>query len=112
LNEPKPLCGLRKHAIADADLSRLVHRGISRDIPVSVFVRAGTASRPVDKRRTANSTSRWHSLMHGQGLALEGHSILEALAKRVVRFDVGEGTPFLNNLIHGLESLPVQAVRP
>lgn len=48
----------------------------------------------------------------GQGLArLEGHSILEALAKRVERFDVGAGTPFLNNLVHGLDSLPVTVTR-
>ena len=47
----------------------------------------------------------------GQGLAkLEGQSILEALAKRVERFDVGTSTPFLNNLVHGLDSLPVTVV--
>jgi cytochrome P450 len=44
----------------------------------------------------------------GQGVArLEGHNILEALADRVTRFEVGEGVPALNNLIHGLDSLPV-----
>lgn len=44
----------------------------------------------------------------GQGLArLEGHAILAALARRVERFEVGEATPFLNNLVHGLNSLPV-----
>lgn len=44
----------------------------------------------------------------GQGLArLEGHSILTALARRVERFDIHTSTPFINNLVHGLESLPV-----
>ena len=48
----------------------------------------------------------------GQGLArVEGHSILAALARRVERFEVGEGTPFINNLVHGLDSLPVVCVR-
>jgi cytochrome P450 len=45
----------------------------------------------------------------GQGLArLEGHSILAALAKRVERLDTGEATPFVNNTVHGLDSLPVR----
>jgi len=44
----------------------------------------------------------------GQGLArLEGQAILSALARRVKRFEVGEGRPFLNNVVHGLDSLPV-----
>lgn len=44
----------------------------------------------------------------GQGLArLEAHSILTALARRVERFEAGDGTPFINNLVHGLDSLPV-----
>jgi cytochrome P450 len=44
----------------------------------------------------------------GQGLArMEGHAVLAALARRVERFEVGHATPFLNNLVHGLDSLPV-----
>ena len=44
----------------------------------------------------------------GQGLArLEGHAILTALARRVERFEVSEATPFINNLVHGLDTLPV-----
>ena len=48
----------------------------------------------------------------GQGLArLEGHAILSALARRVERFQAGEGTLVVNNLVHGLDTLPV-TVRP
>src|SRR4051794_35524371 len=44
----------------------------------------------------------------GQGLArLEAHSILSALAKRVERIEAGPSTPFMNNTVHGLDSLPV-----
>jgi cytochrome P450 len=44
----------------------------------------------------------------GQGLArLEGHAILTALARRVDRFEVSEAKPFINNLVHGLDTLPV-----
>lgn len=44
----------------------------------------------------------------GQGLArLEGHAILTALARRVERFEVNEAKPFINNLVHGLDTLPV-----
>ncbi|WP_433368014.1 cytochrome P450 [Streptosporangium sp. CA-115845] len=44
----------------------------------------------------------------GQGLArLEGHSILAALARRVERFEVGEPVRRLNQLIRGLDALPV-----
>ena len=44
----------------------------------------------------------------GQGLArLEGHAILSALARRVDRFETGDATPFINNLVHGLDTLPV-----
>ncbi len=43
----------------------------------------------------------------GQGLArLEGHAIISALARRVSQIETGEATPFINNLVHGLESLP------
>jgi hypothetical protein len=38
---------------------------------------------------------------------LEGHAILTVLAPRVKRFDVGEAQPFINNLVHGLDTLPV-----
>ena len=48
----------------------------------------------------------------GQGLArLEGHAILDALARRVERFDTGPETLFINNLVHGLDSLPVTVTR-
>ncbi len=48
----------------------------------------------------------------GQGLArLEGHSVLAALARRVERFVVGESTPFRNNMVHGLDTLPVTITR-
>ncbi|WP_270037722.1 cytochrome P450 [Solirubrobacter ginsenosidimutans] len=48
----------------------------------------------------------------GQGLArAEGHAILAALARRVERFEAGDGTPFLNNLVHGLDSLDVRVTR-
>jgi cytochrome P450 len=48
----------------------------------------------------------------GQGLArAEGHAMLAALARRVERFHAGDGTPFLNNLVHGLDSLPVTVAR-
>ncbi|MGA9859290.1 MAG: cytochrome P450 [Solirubrobacteraceae bacterium] len=44
----------------------------------------------------------------GQGLArLEGHAILTALSHRVDRLETGNPIPFLNNLVHGLASLPV-----
>lgn len=44
----------------------------------------------------------------GQALArLEAHSILKALAKRVARFEVGAPVRRLNNVIRGLEHLPV-----
>ncbi|TDB85007.1 cytochrome P450 [Actinomadura sp. KC216] len=43
----------------------------------------------------------------GQGLArLEGHSILEALADRVTRFEVGTPQRRINQLIRGLSALP------
>ncbi|RKS68258.1 cytochrome P450 [Actinomadura pelletieri DSM 43383] len=43
----------------------------------------------------------------GQGLArLEGHSILEALADRVARFEVGTPQRRINQLIRGLSALP------
>ncbi|GAA3827384.1 MULTISPECIES: cytochrome P450 [Amycolatopsis] len=44
----------------------------------------------------------------GQALAkIEAHAILRALAARVRRIHVGEATRHLNNVIRGLESLPV-----
>ena len=44
----------------------------------------------------------------GQGLArLEGHAVLTALAARVARFDIGETTPVMNNVIRALDTLPV-----
>ena len=44
----------------------------------------------------------------GQGLArLEGHAVLSALASRVARFDIGETSPLMNNVIRALETLPV-----
>jgi cytochrome P450 len=47
----------------------------------------------------------------GQGLArMEGHAILAAFARRVERFEAGESTPFLNNSVHGLDSLQVTCV--
>jgi cytochrome P450 len=43
----------------------------------------------------------------GQGLArMEGQAILSALAKRVVRFEIGEPKRRLNNVIRGLGALP------
>lgn len=48
----------------------------------------------------------------GQGLArLEGHSVLAALARRVECFEIGKSTPFRNNMVHGLETLPVTITR-
>jgi cytochrome P450 len=44
----------------------------------------------------------------GQGLArLEGHAILTALARRVEHFETEDAIPFINNLVHGLDTLPV-----
>jgi cytochrome P450 len=44
----------------------------------------------------------------GQGLArLEAHSVLRALAGRVDTITAGPSRPFLNNLVHGLDTLPV-----
>jgi cytochrome P450 len=44
----------------------------------------------------------------GQGLArAEGYAVLGALLRRVRRFEVGAAVPHLNNLIRGLDSLPV-----
>lgn len=44
----------------------------------------------------------------GQALAkIEGHSLLRALASRVARIETGEPTRHLNNVIRGLERLPV-----
>jgi cytochrome P450 len=44
----------------------------------------------------------------GQGLArLEGHAMLAALARQIERFETGDPVPFINNLVHGLDSLPV-----
>lgn len=44
----------------------------------------------------------------GQGLArLEAHSILSSLARRVERFDTGTPVRRINQLIRGLDSLPV-----
>ena len=44
----------------------------------------------------------------GQGLArLEGHAVLSALASRVARFEIGDTTPVMNNVIRALETLPV-----
>lgn len=44
----------------------------------------------------------------GQGLArLEGHAVLDALASRVERFEVGRAEPVMNNVIRALKSLPV-----
>ncbi|MFL5847041.1 MAG: cytochrome P450 [Solirubrobacteraceae bacterium] len=64
-----------------------------------------------DNRRQAAFGYGVHSCV-GQGLArIEGHSILTALASRVERFEVGEGVPFLNNLVHGFDSLPVTCQR-
>jgi cytochrome P450 len=45
----------------------------------------------------------------GQGLArAEGYAVLGALLRRVRRFEVGTAVPHLNNLIRGLDSLPVR----
>ncbi|MEZ0053809.1 cytochrome P450 [Mycobacterium sp. MAA66] len=44
----------------------------------------------------------------GQALAkLEAHAVLRALTKRVRRFEIGEPRRHLNNVIRGLEALPV-----
>ena len=49
----------------------------------------------------------------GQGLArLEGHAMLAALARRVERFEIDGSAPFINNLVHGLDSLPVTITAP
>jgi cytochrome P450 len=45
----------------------------------------------------------------GQGLArAEGYAVLGALLRRVRRLEVGAAVPHLNNLIRGLDSLPVR----
>jgi cytochrome P450 len=45
----------------------------------------------------------------GQGLArMEAHAIISALADRVERFHAGEPVRHLNNVLRGLESLPVE----
>jgi len=47
----------------------------------------------------------------GQALArIEGRAVLEALVERVESFEVGEPVWHLNNVIRGLESLPVRVV--
>lgn len=44
----------------------------------------------------------------GQGLArLEGHAVLSALASRVARFNIGDTTTLMNNVIRALDTLPV-----
>jgi cytochrome P450 len=44
----------------------------------------------------------------GQGLAkLEAHAVIGALARRVRRYTVGEGTRRISNSIRGLAALPV-----
>lgn len=48
----------------------------------------------------------------GQGLArLEGHCVLQSLARRVARFEVGQPTRRLNNRVRGLDSLPTRVTR-
>ncbi|MEV6122700.1 cytochrome P450 [Streptomyces sp. NPDC052077] len=63
-----------------------------------------------DVRRDAAEHVAFGYGMHGcagQGLArLEGHSILEALADRVVRFETGTPQRRINQLIRGLSALP------
>ncbi|WP_329013968.1 cytochrome P450 [Streptomyces sp. NBC_00690] len=63
-----------------------------------------------DVRRNAAEHVAFGYGMHGcagQGLArLEGHSILEALADRVARFEVGTPQRRINQLIRGLSALP------
>ncbi|SHK74014.1 Cytochrome P450 [Pseudonocardia thermophila] len=45
----------------------------------------------------------------GQALArIEGHAILRALSERIRRFHTGEPKRHLNNVVRGLESLPVE----
>ena len=51
------------------------------------------------------------TLVSARVARLEGHAILSALARRVERFQAGEGTLVVNNLVHGLDTLPV-TVRP
>lgn len=47
----------------------------------------------------------------GQGLAkLEAHAVIGALARRVRRYTVGEGTRRINNSIRSLATLPVTSV--
>jgi cytochrome P450 len=49
----------------------------------------------------------------GQGLArLEAHAVIDALARRVRRFTVGEPERSINNMTHSLNKLPVQEVEP
>ena len=49
----------------------------------------------------------------GQGLArLEAHAVLDALVRRVARFEVGEGTRKINNATRAYDSLPVLSVVP
>lgn len=47
----------------------------------------------------------------GQGLArLEGHSILQSLARRVRRFEIGKPRRRLNNRVRGLDGLPTRVI--
>jgi cytochrome P450 len=47
----------------------------------------------------------------GQALAkLEAHAIVNALARRVRRFEIGEPVRHLNNVVRGLESVPVTSI--
>lgn len=49
----------------------------------------------------------------GQGLArLEAHAVIDALARRVRRFTVGEQTRLPNNITRSIETLPVLDVVP
>ncbi|GLB67965.1 cytochrome P450 [Arthrobacter mangrovi] len=49
----------------------------------------------------------------GQGLArLEAHAVIDALARRVRRFTVGEAERSINNMTHSLNKLPVLEIEP
>ena len=49
----------------------------------------------------------------GQGLArLEIHAVLNALVKRVKRYEVGPSTRNISNMMRSLDTLPVTIVEP
>jgi cytochrome P450 len=98
--------------------------GVALPVGTKVLLMYGSANR--DERRFADPDSfdirragrshvafgRGVHLCAGMHLArLEGHSLLDALADRVARFELtAEPRWTVNNTLHGLEALPVRAI--